>query len=611
MQETHTHSDADPDLETASPNLRHRLAIALCIVLAILLLAFIPPLINVSRFQRRVDNNISTALGRPVHFDKLSLNLLPMPGFTLENFVVDEDPAFGSEPILWASEVNVTLRLSSLWGRHVEFSKISLADPNSVNLVHLSDGRWNIEALLFQAAHIQSSPTAQRFAGSAPRFPYIEATGTRLNLKLDEEKAPFSFTDAEFALWQPQEHQWSVRLQAHPSRTDVSPADTGTVRVEGTLGGGVATPSSLADTPINLQGRWQDAQLGGLSQLVSGSDAGLRGDLSMTFNLVGTVARNTITTDIKLDNARRAEFIPPSPLSLEAGCKANASDTFHAFTSIECYWPPAESSDRSTLIVTANLPDVRQPGSSTGRITLPALPAETFFNWLSVATPHPPTGLAGPGNLAGAIAWAPDSKAPRPEQSWSGELEFSNGSLAIGGPGQKPISLGDVILRSTPQTAIPAARSHHPAVLPAPVPDGFDLEPVTLDLGGKDPATLTGHLDDTGYTLHLSGSAIPTRLLALGNAIPQLGDGLKDCLQHLALIPPTDSPQPAPAPRGGARGSAIQPGDSAETPPVQDQPTQIDLTATRVWGSAQSWAPASAPTPPAPHSPSRLLPPQR
>ena len=30
--------------------------------------------------------------GRPVHLDRVSLNLLPLPGFILENFVVEEDP---------------------------------------------------------------------------------------------------------------------------------------------------------------------------------------------------------------------------------------------------------------------------------------------------------------------------------------------------------------------------------------------------------------------------------------------------------------------------------------------------------------------------------------
>src|ERR1035437_5179498 len=181
MPQTHIHSHSPSDVgarlgSRSRHRVRRRLAFVLSIVLVVLLPVFIPPLINVNRFQRSVDRNISAALGRAVHFDRLSLTLLPVPGFTLNNFVIDEDPAFGSEPTLRADEVQVDLRVSSLWHRRVAFSKIALTEP-SVNLVHLAAGRWNIESLLLQASHIEAAPTAQRFAGAAPRFPYIEATG--------------------------------------------------------------------------------------------------------------------------------------------------------------------------------------------------------------------------------------------------------------------------------------------------------------------------------------------------------------------------------------------------------------------------------------------------
>jgi len=130
----------------AQPGTSHRrrriVAIAVA-VLVLLLLALLPPYINVSRLQRRVARNISASLGRPVHFDNITLNLLPIPGFTLQNFVVDEDPGFGSEPILRASQVRANLRLRSLWSQHVEFSRIALTDP-SVNLVRSANGQWNI-----------------------------------------------------------------------------------------------------------------------------------------------------------------------------------------------------------------------------------------------------------------------------------------------------------------------------------------------------------------------------------------------------------------------------------------------------------------------------------
>src|SRR5579871_2479640 len=203
-----TESSAEPIPEVDSGyRFRRGLAGVLVFVLVLLLMAFVPPLINVNRLQRRIARNIGASVGRPVHFDNLSLTLLPLPGFTLENFVIDEDPAFGYEPILHAAEVHAILRLTSLWSGHPEFSRISLTDPTSVNLVHLSDGRWNIQSLLFQTSHIPAAPTAQRYAGSAPRFPYIEATGARVNLKLDQRKTPFSLSDAEFALWKPEANQ--------------------------------------------------------------------------------------------------------------------------------------------------------------------------------------------------------------------------------------------------------------------------------------------------------------------------------------------------------------------------------------------------------------------
>jgi len=597
---------SDPAIDatsSSSPRRTHRRLVLLLIVgLAVLLALFLPPYINVSSYQRRVARNISVSLGRPVHFDRITLNLLPVPGLTLENFVVDEDPAFGSEPILRASQVRANLRLRSLWGRHIEFSRISLTDP-SVNLVRTAGGQWNIQSLIFQASRTEAdaAPTAQRFAGPVPRFPYMEASGARLNLKLDQVKTPFSLTDADFAVWLPQPHQWRLRLEAHPVRTDTSPADTGTLRIEATLGApdaaAVATSASLADRSIDLHGTWQEVQLGGLSRLLLARDAGLRGELTLSVNLLGTLGSSAIATNILLDNARRADFVPPHLLSVDADCHAIALNFFHTFSNIECHWPPSTSSGPSNLILTANLPDVRQPSSASATLTLPAIPAETFLDWLNVATPHPPTGLTGPGTLAGNLAWATPNEVqpgapsmPRsvrngresttPAQpTLSGELEFTNESLEIDPLNHRSIPLGDLLLQSAP----PAAHSpRRPGQIPAtPIASSFDLAPISLPLGGKQPAILEGHIDATGYTLHLTGSVLPDRLLALGDAIPQFGDGLRPFLE--------------PTPAGA---SSTQP----QTTTPAAGPIHIDLTATRAWGGPQIWR-QTTPPPPHPHSP--------
>jgi len=598
-------SAIDPTSSASSRRRRRRLIAVVAAVLALLLLVFLPPYINVSSYQRRVARNISASLGRPVHFDRITLNMLPVPGLTLENFVVDEDPAFGSEPLLRASQVRANLRLRSLWGRRIEFSRISLTDP-SVNLVRTAGGQWNIQSLIFQASRTEAdaAPTAQRFAGPVPRFPYLEASGARLNLKLDQVKTPFSLTDADFAVWLPQPRQWRLRLEAHPVRTDTSPADTGTLRIEATLGApdaaAVATSASLADRSIDLHGTWQEVQLGGLSRLLLARDAGLRGELTLSVNLLGTLGSSAIATNILLDNARRADFVPPHLLSVDADCHAIALNFFHTFSNIECHWPPSTSSGPSNLILTANLPDVRQPSSASATLTLPAIPAETFLDWLNVATPHPPTGLTGPGTLAGNLAWATPNQlqqdlktagAPSMPRSvrngresqvqrpvLSGELEFTNESLEIDPLNHRSIPLGDLLLQSAP----PAAHSpRRPGQIPAtPIASSFDLAPISLPLGGKQPAILEGHIDATGYTLHLTGSVLPDRLLALGDAIPQFGDGLRPFLE--------------PTPAGA---SSTQP-----QKPAAAEPIHLDLTATRAWGGPQTWR-QTTPSAAHPHSP--------
>lgn len=576
--EANDESDLEPGISSRT---RRRLAILFAVVLVILLLVFVPPLINMGRFRQRVERNIGSALGRPVHFDSVTLMLLPLPGFTLNNFVIDEDPAFGYEPVLRANEVTVTLRLSSIFTRHIEFSKISFTEP-SVNLVHASSGRWNVESLLLQASHIQAAPTAQPHAGAARRFPYIEATGARLNLKLDQQKTPVSLTDADFALWLPEPHQWRLRLEAHPTRTDSAPGDTGTLRAEGTLGGANFTGQSLAQIPIDIHGDWRDAQLGGLSRLLIGYDPGVRGDLSVGFALEGTIGQSNIATHITVEKARRADFVPDTLLSLDVACQAVAAETFHAFPSIECRWPPADSSDPALLALKASIPDVTHPDTATASLSIPGLPADTLFDWLSVVTPHPPSVMPGAGTLAGSLAWGEPAEPvaansghghaqPAPAQpSLSGQLELSGSSLALGSDTNESLPLGDVSLRSTPPPApTPHSRT---ASAPASVHNSFDLLPVSLALGGKQPATLEGHFDLTGYSLHLSGNVVYSRLLALAAAVPQFGDGLKAFLN----VPP-----------------------DAESTPASAQPVHVDLTATRNWGGAQTWTQTVA-APPAP-----------
>jgi AsmA family len=566
--------DADSG-EPTSPGLRRRFGLAAAVVVAVLVLVLVPPLISANRFRRQIAARIGTSIGRPVHMDGVRLALFPAPGFTLENFVVDEDPAFGSEPVIHAGEVRATVRLSSLWRRQVEFSKISLTEP-SVNLVHVPGGKWNVESILLQAARMETAPTEQKKAGSAPRFPYIEATGARINFKIGQEKMPFSLTEAEFALWLPEPDKWRVRLEARPARTDTGSGDTGLLRLEGTLG----RATVLADVPIDLHGAWVKAPLGGASRVVAGHDAGLRGELNASVDLKGTLGDATVQTTFALNNARRAEFVPAQPLSLEANCVAHASRQFHSFSGVECHWPPAGTADVSRMVLTATVPDVHDLKSAAGELTLPMLPASILLDWLRVATPRLPDGLAVGGNLAGSVAYSGAGHGN--EQGWSGELILSGGTVSAPGLGPTPMQVGEVTLRAPFGEAGSSAPGGHAKAKPnrggaggSEDTLGFVLMPVTLPLGGKEPATLEGRFDPSGYTLHLAGPANQADLHALGEAVPEFGDGMAEVLkQGSGASTPEDAGVGVPA--------------AAPAPPVH-----IDMTATRAWGGQQVWSDAA------------------
>ena len=106
-----------------------------------------------SRLKSRIIASMSANLGRAVDIGAVHFRLLPRPGFDLENLVVYDDPAFGAEPMLRASEVTASLRLMSLLRGRLEIGRLELTEP-SLNLVHGINGGWNLEALVERSAHL-------------------------------------------------------------------------------------------------------------------------------------------------------------------------------------------------------------------------------------------------------------------------------------------------------------------------------------------------------------------------------------------------------------------------------------------------------------------------
>ena len=102
---------------------------------ALVLLALFVLRPGASRLKSRIIYSLSSAVGRSADVGAVHVRLLPRPGFDLDNLVVYDDPAFGAEPMLRASEVTAYVRLTSLMrkrrqGRNVVLVTVSLSmDP--------------------------------------------------------------------------------------------------------------------------------------------------------------------------------------------------------------------------------------------------------------------------------------------------------------------------------------------------------------------------------------------------------------------------------------------------------------------------------------------------
>jgi hypothetical protein len=471
------------------------------ILLAVVLLAVVafvlPPLVNINRYQHRIADSISRSIGRQVHISSVKLRLLPLPGFEFSDFSVQEDPQFGSEPILHSSSVVAYVRLLSLWRGRLEVSRIHFDDA-SLNLVRESNGGWNFASVLVQAAHIPNAPTGQRYASSAPRFPYIEAENTRINFKQGNEKVPLSFLNSDLSISLAPGDEWEVHFRAQPVRTDlvIDLADTGVLRIDGTL----HRAAGLGQMPLNLKLEWSGVPLGQLSRLTLGRDIGWRGGLEVEAQVGGTAELAQIDTSLKVAGLHRSEFSLAHPMDVAATCRAVFRKELTSLEDLSCVSPVGDGALRLTGLVQG----VRTLPQANLTLEIDRVPAAAVLAGLQQVRSGLGAGIQAGGALNGHVRYA--SQQGR-HPLITGEMALASLSLTPPDAG-KPFVLAPVRVRCDSPDAGP------PALL---------LQPVRLAMGAPVPLTVDGRFTSAGFDFHLGGAASVARLQAFNKSFGLLG----------------------------------------------------------------------------------------
>jgi hypothetical protein len=456
--------------------------------------------------KKRAIQSMTRALGRPVSVSAVHLRLLPHPGFELENFAVQDDPAFGAEPVVRAATVTASVRLLSLLRGHLEIARVSLTEP-SLNLVRSADGRWNVGLFLERTAQISVAPTSKPRSENRPGFPYIEAADGRINFKYVAEKKPYALMDADFSLWQESENEWRMRLRAEPMRTDFSLSDTGILRVTGSW----RRAATALQTPLQVELAWQQAQLGQATKLIYGEDTGWRGEVDIAATLRGTPGDLGIETETSVQDFRRYDILR-SALRLGAHCTGHYSAIANSLSEIDCKAPLKSGS----LHLAGDVAGLNAARRYNLVAEMNAVPMQSVAALLGSVKKDLPEDLSTTGMLSGELGFR------SPEDGKAGLTGEGHGEATqVRIKSEKTQT--DLAIDSIPFGFRQRESVHTQARkgagmakrLQAPLERAFFMGPMQLALGRANPTTLEGWLSPTGYEFRLQGEAQIQKLLRL------------------------------------------------------------------------------------------------
>jgi len=495
--------------------LRSRRGVAAVVALVLILFLFRP---GVYKLRNRISNSIGSALGRRVSIDSVHFHLLPRPGFALEGLVVYDDPEFSAEPMIRAQEVSAAIRVRSLLRGRLEIATLSATDP-SINLVRSdngrSNGRWNLASLVERNAQIPAAPTGKPASERRPAFPYLEATGARINFKLGQTKKSYALMDADVALWQDSENSWAARIKAEPVRTDFNLSDTGLVQINATW----QRASSLRSTPVRIAAQWKSGQLGQITTLLSGRDRGWRGGLTFTANLSGTPEALRIESQTAIDGFRRYDIAGSENVRLVTVCSGEYNTVTSTLADLLCESPVSGGTVRlrGNLNVAAPAPTY---DLTTYDLTLEAdkVPLASVVRLLRQAKKQIPADLTATGLLHAEFRATRGFPADRRRgftTRWTGNGSATNVRLSSNAANEVALGTVPLALTDSPGDQIRRPRTQDKEQEPAE--PHLRIGPVALTMNTSAPIDAGGWVSAAGYRFFLRGDMELQDLFRLEN----------------------------------------------------------------------------------------------
>ncbi len=127
---------------------RNRIWIIAGTAAVLLLICFftVQHLLNADTWRGKIETSLSDSLGRPVHLGHLSFSLLS-GNLEAETLVIDDDPAFSTQPFLTAHDIRIGVQVAPLVIHHqLQVDGLTIDQPK-ITLLRGQNGVWNYSSL--------------------------------------------------------------------------------------------------------------------------------------------------------------------------------------------------------------------------------------------------------------------------------------------------------------------------------------------------------------------------------------------------------------------------------------------------------------------------------
>ncbi len=462
--------------------------IALYAIALLLLAAWYVPRMSADRYREPIRAALENALGRKVRLSSVQFRLLPVPGFTVDNVIVAEDPLVGSEPVAYVTTLRARPRLSALLGGRLEFASVDLEDT-SVNVTRVerygSGVRWNFSSLLRPKL--------------LAAFPSIHMIGGRVNFKFGDTKSVLYLLNTDVDIWPPAESDgaWTLKVRAEPARTDRPAHGFGSFTARGQW--------LQKNSTLTVDVRLERSELGDMLTLVEGSEAVMHGHIWGDAHLAGPLSRVGIAGRVTIDDIHGWNQ-PPSPLRLTWPLSLSGSiDLPGQVAQLRA----TSGGGQSQFDLRYRVADyLARPRWAVNSI-FSHMPMSPLFGIARSMGWTIPPDLLLEGDAQGAVGYSMPDGVP----SMNGEIRVANGSLAASG--SPPLRMGDAQLLFAGSSVT--------------------LQPVTMVNSANQTATIEGSFNAGSRELaasitteEMSIASLRRQISATGTPHPQPGD-----LRHL------------------------------------------------------------------------------